>query len=590
MDPQATAAAIVDAVRSEEAFDLILLGNEAADAGNYQVGIRVATPRPAGRHRVEEDRGAGDRVRCERDVGGARDVYEVPLPAVLTALEGLNLPRYPSVPGRLRRSRSRSRSPSRAPRLEAREAPARRARRAGRAGRDPRHRRRPRRRESSRSCCSSVSRERRPELRVSMPTASARSSSLREHAAVGRLTLEEFTERIDRCVRAVTREQLDELARDLPKAPAAAGSRRRPTRWVISVFGSTKRDGRIRARRRVVCLTIFGNVDLDLRQATLEGDAITILAVGMFGAVDVYVPEAVEVDAHGLAIFGHKGAHGNDLIPQPGTPLVQVFALSVFAGIDVWRVPAGWASRKLGEVIRGIRRASTRSSRREQRLANDCNLTEVRLLIRNQVSTWLQSSSARLEQVLLFVEPDDDALAAGALVRAQLGDVKAVAGRRRTRPQPGRRRSPPQPRAPTRSSPAGSDRGNELLAHVAARLDQPFAANVTGDRRRRRHARPLGREPARGGAAARHADDSDRRAAHAAGGERPDGRAARGAGRRRRRRARARDGRRVERRRLARATRRSSSAAAAASARRRPSRSSRSSPACSAAPSAARAS
>jgi electron transfer flavoprotein beta subunit len=38
----------------------------------------------------------------ERDVGGARDVYEVPLPAVLTVLEGLNLPRYPSVPGRLR--------------------------------------------------------------------------------------------------------------------------------------------------------------------------------------------------------------------------------------------------------------------------------------------------------------------------------------------------------------------------------------------------------------------------------------------------------------------------------------------------------
>jgi len=41
-------------------------------------------------------------VRCERDVGGARDVYEAPLPAVLTVLEGLNLPRYPSVPGRLR--------------------------------------------------------------------------------------------------------------------------------------------------------------------------------------------------------------------------------------------------------------------------------------------------------------------------------------------------------------------------------------------------------------------------------------------------------------------------------------------------------
>jgi electron transfer flavoprotein beta subunit len=41
-------------------------------------------------------------VRCERDAGGARDVYVVPTPAVLSVLEGLNLPRYPSVPGRLR--------------------------------------------------------------------------------------------------------------------------------------------------------------------------------------------------------------------------------------------------------------------------------------------------------------------------------------------------------------------------------------------------------------------------------------------------------------------------------------------------------
>jgi electron transfer flavoprotein beta subunit len=102
-DPQATAAAIVDAIRGEDAFDLVLFGNESADAGNYQVGIRVAyalgLPVVTGLKKIEVQ---GDRVRCERDVGGARDVYEAPLPAVLTTLEGLNLPRYPSVPGRLR--------------------------------------------------------------------------------------------------------------------------------------------------------------------------------------------------------------------------------------------------------------------------------------------------------------------------------------------------------------------------------------------------------------------------------------------------------------------------------------------------------
>ncbi|MDX6441469.1 MAG: electron transfer flavoprotein beta subunit [Gaiellaceae bacterium] len=102
-DAQATAAAIVDAVRGEEPFDLLLFGNESADAGNYQVGIRVAyalgLPVVTGLKKIEIGDG---RARVERDAGGARDVYEVELPAVLTVLEGLNLPRYPSVPGRLR--------------------------------------------------------------------------------------------------------------------------------------------------------------------------------------------------------------------------------------------------------------------------------------------------------------------------------------------------------------------------------------------------------------------------------------------------------------------------------------------------------
>ncbi len=102
-DPQATAWAIVDAIRSEDPFDLLLFGNESADAGNYQVGIRVAyalgLPVVTGLKKIEVNDGD---VRCERDLGGVRDVYVVPRPAVLTVLEGLNLPRYPSVPGRLR--------------------------------------------------------------------------------------------------------------------------------------------------------------------------------------------------------------------------------------------------------------------------------------------------------------------------------------------------------------------------------------------------------------------------------------------------------------------------------------------------------
>jgi electron transfer flavoprotein beta subunit len=116
-DAQATAAAIVEAIRGEEPFDLLLFGNESADAAGYQVGIRVAhalgLPVVTGLKKIELRDGG---IRCERDVGGARDVYEAPLPAVLTVLEGLNLPRYPSVPGRLRaKQKPLARTPVSAP-------------------------------------------------------------------------------------------------------------------------------------------------------------------------------------------------------------------------------------------------------------------------------------------------------------------------------------------------------------------------------------------------------------------------------------------------------------------------------------------
>ena len=103
-DPQATTSAIVDAIRADGmAIDLILFGNESADAGNYQVAIRVAYA--LGLPVVSGIKGiavADDQLRCERESGGGRDVYELTLPAVVSVLEGLNLPRYPSVPGRMR--------------------------------------------------------------------------------------------------------------------------------------------------------------------------------------------------------------------------------------------------------------------------------------------------------------------------------------------------------------------------------------------------------------------------------------------------------------------------------------------------------
>lgn len=105
-DAMSTADAIVDLVRSKKSaqdFDLLIFGNEAADTGDYQVGVRVADklrlPCVSGVKALEI---LGRRVIAKREFGGCWEIFEFDLPAVVSVKEGLNVPRYPSVPGRLK--------------------------------------------------------------------------------------------------------------------------------------------------------------------------------------------------------------------------------------------------------------------------------------------------------------------------------------------------------------------------------------------------------------------------------------------------------------------------------------------------------
>jgi electron transfer flavoprotein beta subunit len=104
-DPISTAAAIASTIAELEAdgrFDLILFGNESADSGGYQVGIRVAhalgRPVVSGIKGIEVE---DESVRLRRDTNTGSEVYRLPLPAVVAVKEGINLPRYPTLKGRL---------------------------------------------------------------------------------------------------------------------------------------------------------------------------------------------------------------------------------------------------------------------------------------------------------------------------------------------------------------------------------------------------------------------------------------------------------------------------------------------------------
>jgi electron transfer flavoprotein beta subunit len=110
-DAGATAGAIVEAVRAHSAagteYDLLLFGNESADSGGYQVGVRVAhalgLPCVTAVKALEMRDGT---AVARREASRGWEVFELRLPAVVTVKEGINLPRYPSIPGRLKAKRA----------------------------------------------------------------------------------------------------------------------------------------------------------------------------------------------------------------------------------------------------------------------------------------------------------------------------------------------------------------------------------------------------------------------------------------------------------------------------------------------------
>ncbi|GGE76440.1 electron transfer flavoprotein subunit beta/FixA family protein [Priestia taiwanensis] len=97
---QYTTSRVLAQYLKEQEVDLIIGGNVAIDGGSGQVGPRVAElldiPYVTTITKLEID---GTNVKIERDVEGDTEVIETTLPLLVTAQQGLNEPRYPSLPG-----------------------------------------------------------------------------------------------------------------------------------------------------------------------------------------------------------------------------------------------------------------------------------------------------------------------------------------------------------------------------------------------------------------------------------------------------------------------------------------------------------
>jgi hypothetical protein len=159
---------------------------------------------------------------------------------------------------------------------------------------------------------------------------------------------------------------LTTIQQDLPLAVIRAPtSDRKPTRCTLAVFGHVVRRGRIRLRRQTTVASIFADIDLDLREASIENRQTSVHVVALFGNVDVYVPEGIDVDVSGLTIFGHRRDWGCDVAARDA-PTVHIGALGLFGTVDVWRVPSD-VSGDYARIIDKVRKRHRAGDRRPKR-------------------------------------------------------------------------------------------------------------------------------------------------------------------------------------------------------------------------------
>jgi hypothetical protein len=194
----------------------------------------------------------------------------------------------------------------------------------------------------------------------------------------GRLTLEEFSQRMDQASSARTRDELDRLVADLPAdvgttPSAVAAQTGGPAKWHVSPIGGLTVRGPWRMERHVIVASVIGGADLDLSQAELAASEVTLTQVSLLGGVHITVPPGVRVNRSGFNLIGGTRVGGGPE-PGPGAPTIHIRAFSLLGGVHIDRgrpagsMPAGPLSRREELMQERMSRLEQRMERRRDRL------------------------------------------------------------------------------------------------------------------------------------------------------------------------------------------------------------------------------
>jgi hypothetical protein len=152
---------------------------------------------------------------------------------------------------------------------------------------------------------------------------------LTEAAADGRLTHEEFSERLSVACSAKTLGELAGLTTDLAETPVVHVD---ASRVIAGIFGPARREGRWVVPANLTVTAVRGTVHVDFREALLRTSQVQVYVHAVMGHVHLYVPDGIRVAVSGRALFGRRALGRNtgpaaDLHANLDTPVINVQAL-----------------------------------------------------------------------------------------------------------------------------------------------------------------------------------------------------------------------------------------------------------------------
>jgi class 3 adenylate cyclase len=176
-----------------------------------------------------------------------------------------------------------------------------------------------------------------PGLRVSEAERDKAAADLAKYCGEGRLTLEEFSQRVGVVLAAKTQADIDTVMSDMPRGANVEvyASPLPASGWFVAVLSGSSRKGRWRPKPKTKALAFMGGIDLDLRKAEIEGSGVVIRAIAIMGGIHIVVPEGVNVHLGGFSFMGGKDMRVADVPILPGSPVIRVQAFSLMGGVHV---------------------------------------------------------------------------------------------------------------------------------------------------------------------------------------------------------------------------------------------------------------